>query len=593
MAKIHLLDQNLINKISAGEVVERPASVVKELVENSIDAGADQITVEIEEGGHRLIKVIDNGSGMSPDDAQMALRRHATSKIRELNDLHKISTLGFRGEALAAISSVSSFRLLTKEETSLAATELHVIEGQITSKEAAGQTGTIIEVKGLFDTVPARKKFLKSANAEFRQIVDVFTRQALLLPNISFKLTHNGKQIASYAKTDNWKHRVQDVLGPDLSKELVELHYQRASLVLNGFLGYPSSARERQTEQYLFVNGRAVSDYTIARAIQQGYGTLIANGFKPAFVVHLTIAPDLVDVNVHPRKAEVKFADPSAVYREVYHAVKQVLSRLVAESVSSGTADYSDAQISQTSQANPQLAHYPEFGGGMSAKNDGPHSIQGGLSFSFKTQKQSFPSQVREEDKEMGLLGTWKLIGQSHNCYLIVEDGQDLLMIDQHAAAERVLLEKLLALGSKPKVQQLLVPEVFELSAKQWSLLTEQMDMLSSLGVEGEEFGERTFRLTGVPQDLTIKDLRHFFLNLLEEMEQDTSRPSSVEERRMAIAQMAACKAAVTFHQPLTREEQLQLMADIQTYNAVSCCHGRPTIFGLSVEELNKKFHRH
>ena len=267
MSEIHLLDQNLINKIAAGEVVERPASVVKELIENSIDAESTSIKLELENGGIDLIRIIDNEKGISPEDAKMSIQRHATSKIRTVDDLMSLSTLGFRGEALAAISSVSHFRLNTKQSDDIAATEVLVKDGKTTVKKSSGADGTIIEIQGLFYSVPARKKFLKSANTEFKHVLDVFTRQALLHPHIAFSIIHNGKVISDYPISSDWKERVQQLLGKDLGEDLIDLHHQRASLRIKGFLVHPAKAQKNRNLQYLFVNNRAVSDYLISKAV--------------------------------------------------------------------------------------------------------------------------------------------------------------------------------------------------------------------------------------------------------------------------------------------------------------------------------------
>lgn len=580
---IKLLDQELINKIAAGEVVERPASVVKELIENSIDAGATSIAVEIKNGGLDLIRVTDNGCGMNEEDAKMCIRRHATSKISDVNDLHNIKTLGFRGEALAAISAVSQFRLLTRQKEQVGAVELAISNRQLKTRQSAGPEGTVIEARGLFYTVPARKKFLKAPNTEFRYIAEVFTHQALMLPSVHFKLIHNGKTSADYPAVKKWKTRAEAVLGRDMSKNLIEFSHRRGSLLIEGFLAHPALARQRSNQQYIFVNGRPVKDYILNKAVKDGYHHHIAHGLQPSFVIKISIAPDLVDVNVHPRKSEVKFADPRSVYRELVVGVKEALSAIAAEPRAMMLDDSSRERRSR--QFFQQI---------QSPRNSDTASMEHSHRLIFE-KTVSVGAQHRGDQKEANItdLGDWKLVGQAHNSYIIVQSSEGVLIIDQHAAAEKILYEKLLEHLSEPKKQSLLVPVLVELNAEQLAVISENADLLQALGIEGEEFGGKSYRVTALPQDLDLSDVKRFVFELIDDIrDEGVSKIPSLEERQRKLAKYAACRGAIKFHDPLTVSEQVQLLKDIRRYNVIACCHGRPVMVSLTKSDLNKQFHR-
>ncbi len=583
MPKIQLLDKNLINKIAAGEVVERPASVVKELIENSLDAGATSITIELEEGGVHLIRVTDNGCGMDAEDAEKCLEKHATSKISTVEDLHALTTMGFRGEALAAISSVSEFLLRTKQEGATGATEVRAVNGEITTGQGAGIKGTVIEVKGLFHSVPARKKFLKAASTEYRNIVDVVSAQAMLTPQIAWKLVHNGKTTLELQSVADLRDRVVQMLGKELGSNLIEVSHQRASLQLTGFISHPSLSQANSKDQYLFVNGRPIKDYILAKAIKDGYGTHLNNLQKPAFVMQISIAPDLVDVNVHPRKSEVKFADTSGIYRELVVAVKKALentAEVAFQSVASMPA--------MTKPASPKISYDLKT-------SPAPKSSQSMPIFRPKMQvaQKSFTQTIHEQASEQEEVSEYKLLGQIHDSYLVLETPTGLMLLDQHAVAEKVLYEELLAHQEASKIQQLLVPIVIELSAKQYSFVQDQEDTLKALGVEGDFFGGNSFRLSGLPQELAVKDIKSFFMQLLDDLEHDgIGKADSLEKRKQKAAKYMACRGAVMFGDTLTREEQLALVKNMKEGQIMTCIHGRAAVFELSKEELNKKFHR-
>lgn len=603
MPKIQKLDPALINKIAAGEVVERPASVVKELIENSLDAGATEIIVDIENGGLDLIKITDDGVGMTPEDAKISLERHATSKIQSLADLNNILSLGFRGEALAAISSVSLFRLVTKQADADMATEIVFKDDQISDKPASGVTGTMIEVKGLFHSVPARKKFMKSGQTEFRHILTTVMNQALLTPDVSWKLTHNQKELLNVKSVPDWRQRVEDLLGKKETDQMIEVKHQRGSLIVSGFIFHPAVARDNLKSQYLFVNKRPVSDYVLNKAIKEGYHNHIPHGAKPGYVLQVSIAPDLVDVNVHPRKSEVKFADPSGVYRELLVSVRTALSTVAANATQGSDAIFT-APKSTSSYTLKSTSSRPQPSSSSSSFQLPTFSNRSSSS-SFPSQKQMMSSSsiVQKQNLQQFEMPTqkddllsqkgWILLGQAHDAYLIVQTNDAILFVDQHAVAEKIIFDQMMAHLDEPKVQSLLVPSLIELSHEQKALVVEYNEVLASLGIEGELFGGNSYQLTGIPQNVKTKDLKNFVLGILDDMsEQDLAKSPSLQKRQEELAKMASCRAAVKFGDGLSIEEQIKLLTDLIEMNITACCHGRPVLFRIDRDKLDREFCR-
>lgn len=576
MPKINVLTQPVIDKIAAGEVVERPASVVKELVENSLDAGASDIRIDIEAGGLGLIRVTDNGTGMEPDDLRLAVQRYATSKIKDIHDLNSLDSFGFRGEALATISAVSDFRVVSRTMTTPGAMELSFQQGRMHMQPAGGAVGTVVEVRGLFHPVPARKKFMKSESTEFRHILTLVMQQACIHPHVAFKLTHNGETVFDAPAVADWQARAVTILGRDHAKDMIEVKHQRASLKVTGFLSHPSQARSRKPDQYIFVNRRPVQDYMLAKAVRQGYAHHLEAHNHPAFIVHISIAPDLVDVNVHPRKSEVRFADPSVLFREVYFAVHHALESVATKSVEIG---FGSTEPFETKPSTPSTH-------GFGFDQPTPEQVKSSLVFS-----QSVAS-VQPVVAQPSSIGDWKLLGQLHKCFLLVESTDGLLIVDQHAAAEKILYERMTGVERETRKQGLLVPLVIELSAPQFQLVMEDQAVLATLGVDVEEFGPNTVRLTAIPQDMAVRDLKRFFLDLIADMQEEGKRPNALHDRRDRLANMAACRGAVKFQDPLSHGEQIQLLSDIRRYHITACCHGRPVMKKLSIEQLRKEFHR-
>jgi len=592
MNLIKKLDQDLINKIAAGEVVERPASVVKELIENSIDAKADQITIDLEKGGIDLIVIQDNGIGMSKEDAVLSVERHATSKISTLDDLFNIQTLGFRGEALASISAVSQFTLETKTKEGIEGTSLKIENGKLEIEPCGCPEGTKITIKDLFYNVPARKKFLKTPLTEYNHILETITQFALINPQISFKLTHNKSLILNLPKANNWLERIKQVLGQDIAKDLLELK-QPGTIEITGFIGKPEIARQNRKSQFIFVNKRAVSDFLIAKAVKDGYGSLIPRELNPVFVLNIKLPPQLVDVNVHPRKAEVKFKDTN----EIYLTFLKTIQNCLATNLMPARLKTETGQPVKTYTLKPQAASQtfkPSVSYQQNFKNiqTKPSQISQALEFSKQILKNEFV-----EQPEKAVVGAWRLIGQIHNSYLMVEAPSAILIIDQHAAAERILYERFKNdfATSNIKSQKLLLPLTLELSHREIGILKQSAEFLKSLGFDLESFSGNSFIVNSVPQELDKLDIKQTILGLINDLEEhDFNSAKSIDEKKDLVIKYAACRTAVKFKDKLEPTEQIKLLQDvIAMMDKINTCpHGRPFIMKLTLDQLAKNFKR-
>jgi DNA mismatch repair protein MutL len=591
MNYIKKLDHDLINKIAAGEVVDRPASVVKELVENAIDAQANQIAVEIIKGGSSLIVVQDNGQGMAKEDARLALERHTTSKIATLDDLFNIQTLGFRGEALASISSVCQFTLETKTKESPEGTKLTIVNGQLSIVSCGCPTGTKIIIEDLFYNVPARKKFLKSETTEYNHILEIMTNFALIYPSIYFKLTHNNKLILNFPQTTNWLERIKQVLGSDTAKELIPLD-QKGTIELQGFIGKPQIARPNRQTQYIFINNRSINDFLIAKAVKEAFGSLLPRELYPTFILNIIMPFDLVDVNVHPRKAEVKFKNSQEIYINILQAVQKKLANNIGYQLNPDqTAPVKKFTIKSSNPGynyQPTISYQPKF----KNINSAPSQINQALEFSQQLLKADFTA-----NQEIVAIGDWRLLGQIHNSYLLIEAPAGLLIIDQHAAAERILYEKFKKNYSNQKIksQKLLLPFTLELSAKEVNILNDSLEFLQKMGFDIEIFGPNSFIINAVPQDLDKLDLKLTILGIISDLAaNDWQQLTSLEAKKDLIIKYAACRTAIKFKDKLELKEQGNLLQDIlMIINKINTCpHGRPFIMELTLEQLAKNFKR-
>ncbi len=576
--KISVLPDALAQKIAAGEVVERPASCVKELVENSLDAGATNISIEIEDGGKALIRVTDNGCGMNKDDALLSLRRHATSKIKNEDDLYAIQTMGFRGEALPSIAAVSRIKLITKEIRGRGAEGVRIEceGGEIKTVEPAGcPEGTVVSVSDLFFNTPARKKFLKSVTSEFVRIADVLTRFALAFPGIGFKLLHNGNVVESFPAC-SLKERLFQVSGRQKSEGFVFAHHDEMGISCEGFISLPHSHQGSRSGQFFFVNRRAVRSPLLCKSLEVAYEDFIPKGRYPACVLFIALPPQDVDVNVHPAKHEVRFLKPPVVFEAVKKTVTETLSR---EKTLAPVEKLFAADIQ-----NPGVFETPSSYAGTENINPIPYTLYSVPSDTFLQ-----PSLVSAE---------FCIIGQAFKTILIAEKGDEIFMLDQHALHERVLFNKFKReFESAQNVSQpLLLPQTFEFMQKDVALLKEYASLFESLGFEFEAFGGNTVLLRRVPmfaKDFSAEKLTAL-LERLFDFPDALKKREFLEEKLLATA---ACKAAVKAGDGLSLEEMQKLFSVLDATESIapslySCAHGRPTVIRVPKKDLLRQFGR-
>lgn len=581
---IRLLSPEVSSQIAAGEVVERPASVVKELVENSLDAGAKNISISIADAGRTLIEVADDGHGISADELALAASRHATSKLVQSDDLFHIQTLGFRGEALASIGSVSRMIITSRVESAQEGARLSVDGGIAGKVEKVGAPmGTLVRVENLFYNVPARLKFLKTDTTERRAIDSLVTRYALAYPNVRFKVT-DGKQVTLQTAGDGDRRAILAALyGVDVAKQMLEVMASEENLTLSGFISPVSLTRSNRREITFFINGRWVQEISLNSALLQAYHTLLMVGRYPLTALFLEMAPEDVDVNVHPTKAEVRFRSQDKVFSFVQRSVrKALLAYTPVPSVSpqlwgarsrdevperQAGIDWTMAQDeSLTMDGEPQSVETPE--------GQSPSTVGGQRSF----------------ETGVPLL---RLIGQIGSTYLVAEGPDGLYLIDQHAAHERVLFEKLMAQHENRSIpsQALLAPEVVTLPPQSAKMIGEQLPFLNKFGFEVEEFGANTFQVRAMPILFSGGDPASALRALVEDFEEDESPLQAEVEARLAAR---VCKRlAVKAGQVLTSDEQRSLLNDLEACQSPRTCpHGRPTMIHLSVDTLERQFGR-
>jgi len=600
MGNIKQLTTEVINQIAAGEVVERPSSVAKELIENSIDAGATEIIVELQAGGTELIRVTDNGSGMSKEDAEISIKPHTTSKLQNIDDLQSLETMGFRGEALASISSVANFELITKRAKDNIGTRILIEEEGGAVEEIVAPNGTQVTVAHLFYNVPARKKFLKKMETEYLHILDLFLGFAVLHHKISFTLIHNDHQVFQLAATREWVDRVKEVLGLNVAKDLLPLNVD-GTISIDGFIGTPILARANKKQQYLYINGRLVYDYAISKAVSQAFGPSLTDKSYPLFVLNITIPKEKVDINVHPRKTEVRFSEQSEVYRLVTSSVRNLLNQngiLNSAAIVGDKSAYTQADgsgflfkpnASHGRDTSSYLKQVPLHSGNRFGESTFK-SVAQALKFTESIARQ----QTINADHE--LLDDWKLIGQIHNSYLVVETQMGFLVIDQHAAAERLNYERLKSEMAQHKgmAQPLLMPLTIELSISQLEVLKQAQSSLENLGFSFEFFGGQTVALQAVPQLLIRANIDETFKGIITDLENESEHLDSMEEAQEVALKYTACRGAIMFADRLTQEEQMQLLTDIKTLpeEKHTCAHGRPFMKEFKKVELEKLFDR-
>ena len=689
MGKIVLLDELTINKIAAGEVIERPASVVKELVENSIDAGATNITVEIQNGGISKIRIIDNGSGMSKDDLEFAFERHATSKIRKAADLENVKSMGFRGEALASIAAIAHVELVSKTEDDNIGHKIVVEGGKILEiEDSASQKGTTITVSNLFFNTPVRYKFLKKDFTEAGYIEDAVTRIAIANPNIAIKLINGNKTIIQTNGNGDLKTVIYTIYGKEIAEGLLEVNYEYEGIKVTGAIGKPEIARNNRSYQMFFVNKRYIKDKTLSAGVEQAFKGLIPIGKYGVVVLNIEIEPNKIDVNVHPTKLEIRFQEEQKVFKAIYHSVKDTLlkgdlvkeverepvveeqklevnqepvkleeNQIKTEQVVEPKVETEDIKKSgfmglfkkkekdadefienystntlqeifaQKSAGQPEEVEIPtqEQKNKMediiekqkeleNPKVEEPTSKdfdemyvktfgklpetqkieENSNKIDIKTLKEVENISVFEEKENYNTIPKYKFIGALFSTYLVIEMKDEIYIIDQHAAHERVMYEKVkknFYNNMEKDSQIMLLPDIIELSHKERAIVKENTDLFKKAGFIIEEFGDNTIRLIGVPSLCMDLDTKGLFLEILDEI--DTVAITAKQEKEDKFISTIACKAAVKANMKLTNEEVDTLMRQLLVLpNPFTCPHGRPTAIKMTRYDIERKFNR-
>lgn len=593
--RVAKLPSELVDQIAAGEVVERPSSVVKELVENAIDAGARTIDLVLVNGGRKRIEIADDGCGMSPQDAELSIERHATSKIRSFDDLTKIATLGFRGEALPSIASVSNFRLLTSDREDGSAFEILIDAGRDRIvRPAVRDRGTTIRVDDLFENVPARKKFLKSADAEFRSIVTIVSSYALVEPLRSFRVTHNDRVVLDFPPARDARERFLQILGNEAAPHLADVSIEIGDVTVEGLVTRTLRYGSRRN-QFFFVNGRLVRDRVLTHAANRAAEQFDREG-NPAICLFVEIDPTLVDVNVHPAKTEVRFRDSSRVHVAVESGVRRALG-----------APEEGVELLRENPDVPSFFGAPSHPPGVATEARVPCQ-QTGMAFStgvrdtraanpfleasplFRQASVVQPPREHTHADLGDLRG--RVLGQYRQSYIVVDAPEGLRLIDQHAAHERVLYERFVARGEEVTSQALLEPFIHDAGVSEAALLESHLDELREAGFEIERFSRSSFAISAVPAMLgrATNDLERFLTKLLDAAHDDLRHLAKVRDR---VAASMACQAAIKVHRPMSGSEMSTLVADLlRCENPFACPHGRPVIVDIRHLDIEKHFHR-
>ena len=562
MNRINVLSEKTVNQIAAGEVIERPASVVKELVENSLDAGADEISVEVEDGGKKRIKVKDNGCGMSREDVELAFKKHATSKIQDIEDLDNLNSLGFRGEALPSIAAVSKMTAITKTEDQLEGTKIVLKGGEIESVEEIGcAVGTSIEVKDLFYNTPARKKYLKKTNTELSHVSEVVTRNAIANPKVEFSLEHNGKELTFVPRSSSMLENIKSIYGVEVAKRMIEVEEGFDDLSVKGYVSKPEISRSNRKHIFTYVNSRYVKNNVLKDGIVDGFETLLKKGRYPLAFLDIKIDPSKIDVNVHPTKTKIRFLEAERIRKKIAGAVNDAL--LEEDLVPEKTAGEEKSTPKSSERSEPT-----EKG------------------------KQSRLEMDEEREVKGSKLSHMSVVGIVKDSYIVVETPSGLAVVDQHAAHERINYEDLKK-KAKDEIdsQKLVTPKTVELKPKEAALLRANEELLEKLGFEIDHFGKTTFRLRGVPVifgEVQEKEILHSVLDELSD-----KRNTSLEERQEEMIKYMACHDSVTAGDRLSITSARELLEELgRVENPYTCPHGRPTIVSFSETEIEKWFKR-
>jgi DNA mismatch repair protein MutL len=592
MSCIRLLSETVASQVAAGEVVERPASVVKELVENSIDAAAHKIDIFIRRGGISLVRVIDDGCGMDRDDALLSLERHATSKIRSVADLEAVGTLGFRGEALPSISSVSRFRLTTREPKAVAGTEIVVNGGKIDIVRDGGEApGTQVEVRSLFYNVPARRKFLRAENTESRNIEHQLHLQAIGHSQIAFTFARDDRVVFQLPSTATLNDRIRDLYGKELLEQLLPVKGGSSQIRISGLIGRAGLSRQTRSQQLVFVNGRAIESPVITAAMREGYHTALMKGQYPVTFLFIELDPGRVDVNVHPAKREVRFRDPNGIREAVVRAIQETL----AGGRSDWQQKFQPPPPTTISQAGVNLILRPQVSAPEISDRELPISKlgSGGPGNGGSPTRQGIvgPGSGDSPNRQGQ---QFQIIGVLNKLYVLMENADGLVLVDQHAAHERILFEELRRRMEEQGVpsQKLLLSQTFELPPRDADWIEQNMDVLQKMGIGIESFGPNTFKIDSLPGFLNVIDGAQFMRKVIDDLKSATDRSSPLRLGEEMIAK-TVCRHAVKANDPLRYREVEKLIQDLLACDLPYCCpHGRPTMIQISNTELEKKFGR-
>lgn len=604
---IHVLDENTANKIAAGEVVERPSSIVKELVENSIDAQSHHIEIEIADGGISFIRITDDGSGMSPQDAELSILRHATSKIRLVEDLSTIHSLGFRGEALPSIAAVSKFSLTTRRhDNESLATYIEVAGGMTTDiREAGGNVGTTIVVQDLFFNTPARKKFLKTASTEASHIHDIIIKLSLSYPNIAFKLINNGRLVLSTPGNNELQDTLTSLYGQKIAPDILPIYFENTadSIHISGYLGKPTLLKSNRQWQTFIVNSRVINSRSIAKALDNAYHSLLPKSGYPLAVLNITVNTESIDVNVHPQKSEIKFSEDQKIFRAVYKAVTDVLSAAHNPTQLAGTPEL---KTFNTYHFTPNTPSYTS-----SPKRQDPQYPTNPIPTKFSWQEDPLPfATARITMENNNLLFEDKApipeslsnleaeddfvlqpLGQVDDCYIISRGHDGLYIIDQHAAHERILYDKMSQHADRIPAQQLLVPLFMDCDTTEVTIAVDYQDTFYKLGFSLELVGPNTMRISELPSDIPVGEAENSVRQILEFI-QNMHNPTAQELRHNCL-QIAACRAAIKAGQALNMRQMQALINELcHTKLPYTCPHGRPAMIRFSPTDLDKMFKR-
>jgi DNA mismatch repair protein MutL len=597
MSRIRLLPEILASQVAAGEVIERPASVVKELVENSIDAGARKIEVSIRRGGISLIRVVDDGCGMDRDDALLSLERHATSKLRTAADLAAIATLGFRGEALPSIASVSRFRLTTRERDAIVGTEIIVSGGKIETVRDGGEApGTQIEVRSIFYNLPARRKFLRTENTESRNLEHQLHLQATGHPEIAFAFVRDERVVFQLPAAGSLLERIRDLHGKELVDRLLPIEEgKNAAIQTGGLIGQAGVSRQTRAQQLVFVNGRAVENAVLTTALREGYHTALMKGQFPVTFLFLDLDPAAVDVNVHPAKREVRFRDPNAVREAVVAAVRRTLEsgrrewqeqfRAPPDPVATGIVDPRRSPTAPASIA-PQSS-LPDTTEALPLRHPQPNESFVSAQASSNWNDQPAAALAAREQQ-------FQIIGVLNKLYVLMENQEGLVLVDQHAAHERILFEELRRRMEEQGVpsQRLLLAQTFELAPRDAEWVERNAATLQKMGIGIEPFGQNAFKIDSLPTFLDLSDPVTFMRKVIDGLKSASNGSSALRLGEEMIAK-TVCRHAVKANDPLRYLEVEKLITDLLQCDLPYCCpHGRPTMIQISHLELEKKFGR-